>query len=109
MKYSSAVTELAGDIYALRVGLGKRLPTALVVPLALLRNLLFGVLLPSTGDNQVAPEYVVVMRKSDGVVISRVFAGRDFGDGEAVMAAMSRTLPEMTPDEFLDVWYPTRV
>ena len=107
-QYPHVVTQVAVDVYTLRVRLGKRLPIFLVVPLALLRNFLIG-LIPPWGVGQVAPQYVLVTRMSDGTVVGRIFAGREFRDGEDVMAAMSRSLDQLTPEEFLRTWHVTRV
>jgi hypothetical protein len=104
------VGETAADVYSLRVRLGRFLPTWLVVPLALARNFLVGLIPPWTfGPGQVAPQWVLVIRKADAAVVGRVLAGRDFGDGENLLAAMSRSLDELTPSEFLDTWHTTRV
>ena len=96
-------------MYTLSVRLGRWLPTVLVVPLALVRNFLLGLIPPWMADTQVAPQYVLVTRSSDAVVVARVFAGRDFGDGEVLLEAMSRSLAELTPDQFLETWHATRL
>jgi hypothetical protein len=103
------VTETAGDVYQLRVRLGRRLPTALVISLAFIRNLALALVPPWVGATQVAPQYVQVVRRGDQGVVALVFAGRDFGDGDAVLAAMGRTLHQLTPEEFLDTWHARRV
>lgn len=89
--------------------LGRFLPTVLVVPLSLMRNFLLGLIPPWVADSQVAPQWVVVARKSDGTAVARVYAGREFGDGENLLAAMSRTLDDLGPVEFLETWHATRV
>jgi hypothetical protein len=82
----------------------------MVVPLSLVRNFLLSLFWPWGVDGpQVAPEWVLVSRKSDGVAVARVFAGREFGDGENLLAAMTETLDQLGPAEFLDAWHTTRV
>jgi hypothetical protein len=104
------VDETAADVYVLRVRLGRILPTALVVPLSLLRNFVLSLLWPWGYDGtQVAPEWVLVARKSDGLTVARVFAGRELGDGDNLLAAMTATLNQLGPAEFLDTWHMTRV
>ena len=104
------VSDTASDVYELRLRLGRFLPRAVVVPLAFVRNFVVALVTEgaSSGD-AVAPQWVLVTRKVDGVLVGRVRAGRDFGDGENLLAAMSKALTELSPDEFLEAWHVSRV
>jgi hypothetical protein len=54
------------------------------------------------GTDLLAPAWVVVLRKSDGAVVDKIWAGRAAGAGEAELAAVQADLQSLDVQEFLD-------
>lgn len=84
----------------LKVG-GRRLPAAVVVPLAFVRNLLLGWL---GGGDWVAPAYVLVTRRASGVPVGRIPAGSGYNEQLDALEAVQQTLDELDEEDFLSRW-----
>jgi hypothetical protein len=84
----------------LKVG-GRRLPAAVVVPAAFIRNLLLGFLV---GGDWVAPAYVLVTRQGSGRPVGRIAAGSGYAEQLDVLEAVQRTLDELDEEGFLARW-----
>jgi len=54
------------------------------------------------GTDLLAPTWVVVLRKSDGAVVDKIWAGRAAGAGEAELAAVQADLQSLDVQEFLN-------
>jgi hypothetical protein len=95
-------TLLAREVFNVRLKVGgRRLPAAVVVPVAFIRNLLLGYL---GGGQWVAPAYVLVTRRSNGSSEGRIAAGSGYSEQLDVLEAVQRTLNELDEDGFLERW-----
>ena len=88
----------------LKVG-GRRLPAAVVVPLAFVRNLVLGWF---GGGDWVAPAYVLVTRRASGLPVARIPAGSDYNEQLDVLEAVQQTLDDLDEDGFLARWEVSR-
>jgi hypothetical protein len=96
------VPPLAREVFDARLKIGgRRLPAAVVVPLAFIRNLLLGLL---SGGDWVAPGYVLVTWRASGIEVGRIPAGSGYSEQLDVLEVVQRTLDELDEEEFLARW-----
>jgi hypothetical protein len=93
----------AASLYETRLRVRGRVPTALLVPFAFLRNVVLGALALS-GD-RVAPACIEVVRRSDGVLVGHIPVGTRYYEQVDALASVRHSLECEGRTGFLAAWH----
>lgn len=96
---------LARDVYAVRLQVGRVLTGRLLAAACLVRGVATFVLtLGEWEGGMAAPSWVVVSRRDDGTEVARVYAGREPGEGERLVASVRASTAELEDEALLERW-----
>ncbi|MCW2543478.1 MAG: hypothetical protein JWM40_1030 [Frankiales bacterium] len=97
---------LAAEEYAARLQVGRLLTGSALSAVVAVRNLATGLVSGGLADiDAVAPAWVVVSRRADGKEVGRLTAGREAGAGEGLLASVTESMQQLSPQEFLLQWH----